>query len=191
MSSLIPASMPTISPHRDIRRCFADARARCTGPHGSRWVMIIAPDGTLIRVPVPAPADADRSLLRDVRLTLSPANEPVTGLTITSINCTTGVQKRARSFHRMLPLIPNLSYLIGAGCLGNTVVAFEGHADAFAAGCTDADVLLIDDGMLPFLSPDWAAVALATLRQPRIISFGRDGRLSRVTRVVEVEPHES
>jgi len=41
--------------------------------------------------------------------------------------------------------------------------------------------------MIPLLSPDWAAVALQNLRQPRIICFGRDGRISKVQKVVVVE----
>jgi hypothetical protein len=182
--------MPTISPHRDIRQCFTNARRLSAGAHGVRWVVIVAADGKLINVPVPSAEDADRSLLRDVRLALAPNQEPVTGLHITAICCTTGAQRLARSFHKMLELVPNLSYLVGAVCLGNTVVAFEGRPGDFVSGCTDADVLLIDDGMLPMLQPDWAVVALKALRQPRIILFGRDGKLSKLDRVVEVENPE-
>ena len=187
MFNMISASMPIISPKRDIKRCFENARRLSTGAHGVRWVVIIAPDGTLINVPVAPEEEADRTLLRDVRMVLAPNKEPVTGLTITAINCTTGIQRVARSFHKMLPLIPNLSYLVGAASLGNNVVAFEGHADDFAAGCVDADVLLLDGGMLPLLRPDWADIALNTLRQPRIYMFGRDGQLSKVDAVLAIE----
>src|SRR5262249_41097985 len=145
------------------------------------------PDGKLVLVPVPAPEEADASLLRDVRAALAPQHEPVTGLVITAINGTAGVQRRGRSFFKLLPLMPNLSYLVGAACLGSPVVAFEGHANDFAAGCEDADLLLIDDGMTPLLRPDWAAIALNVLRHPRIIEFGRDGRLRKVDQVIEVE----
>src|SRR5688572_4465986 len=114
MFTPLPPKMPTISPKRDIARCFADARRLSAGTHGMRRVVVIAPDGTLVNVPVPAEAEADRSLLRDVRTALAPQNELVTGLTITAINCTSGVQSRARSFRKMLELIPNLSYLVGS-----------------------------------------------------------------------------
>jgi len=185
---MLPARMPQVSPNRDVARCFAEARRISAGWNGLRWVVIIAPDGALIKVPVPPPEEADQSLLHDVRAALSPeGGEVVTGLAITSINSTAGIQKRARSFFQILELVPNLSHLVGAACLGNTVVAFEGHADAFPAGVTDTDVLIVDDGMVPFLRPDWAAIALKELRHPRILQFGRDGRLSYVSRVVEVE----
>jgi hypothetical protein len=137
--------------------------------------------------PSRAPDEADASLLRDVRAALAPDGLPTTGLDITSINCTNGVQRVARSFHRMLPLVPNLSYLVGAAALGNTVVAFEGHPGGFVIGCEDADMLLVDGAMIPLLSPAWASIAVKTLRQPRIIMFGRDGKLSKVDQVVEIE----
>lgn len=187
MASLIPATMPTISPRRDLRRCFADARRLSAGQYGQRWVVLIAPDGKLVNVPAPNEDEADASLLRDVRTALAPDGLPVTGLTITSINCTSGVQRRTRSFHKMLPLVPNLSYLVGAASLGNNVVAFEGHPNDFAIGCDNADMLLVDDGMLPHLRDDWATVALKLMRQPRVILFGRDGRLAKLDRVLEVE----
>ncbi len=185
---MLPARMPQVSPNRDVARCFADARRISAGWNGRRWVVIIAPDGSLIKVPVPLPEEADQSLLRDVRAALSPeGGEVVTGLAITSINGTGGIQKRARSFFQILELVPNLSHLVGAACLGNTVVAFEGHPGDFPAGVANADVLIVDDGMVPFLQPDWAAIALKELRHPRILQFGRDGRLSYVSRLIEVE----
>ena len=48
-------------------------------------------------------------------------------------------------------------------------------------------MLLLDDDMIPRLQPDWAVIAIKTLRQPRIILFGRDGRLSKVDGILEVE----
>jgi hypothetical protein len=187
---MLPARMPNVSPRRDTAACFAAARRQSASFAGRRWVAIIAPDGTLVKVPVPTPAEADPTLLRDSVETLSPEGEPTTGLTVAAIVCTAGIQARARSFFRILELVPNLSYLVGIAALGNTVVAFEGRPGDMATACTNADVLVLDDGMIPFLQPDWAAVALEKLRQPLIITFGRDGRLSRLTRLVEVETAE-
>ena len=187
MSALTPATMPSVSPKRDIDLCFSNARRLSAGSHGNRWVVIIAPNGILINIPVPSRDEADKSLLRDVKAALLFGQESLAGLTITSINCTTGVQSRVRSFHAMLPLIPNLSYLVGAACLGSNVVVFEGANADFSAGCKNTDMLLVDEGMLPHLRPDWAAVALGLLRKPDIILFGRDGRLSKVDKVECVE----
>jgi hypothetical protein len=191
MPKILPARMPNVSPKRDIAACFAEARRVSANTSGYRWVVLIAPDGSLVKVLVPPPAEADPRLLRDSAATLSPEGEPTTGLTITAICCTAGIQARARSFFQILELVPNLSYLVGIAALGNTVVGFEGRPGEMAVACTDVDVLIVDDGMVPFLQPDWAAVALEKLRQPLIIQFGRDGRLSRLTRLVGVEQPET
>lgn len=62
MQPMIAANMPTVSPHRDFRQCLANARRISAGVRGTRWVVIIAPDGTLVNVPVAAQADADQAL---------------------------------------------------------------------------------------------------------------------------------
>ena len=53
--------------------------------------------------------------------------------------------------------IPFMGMLLGFAYIGHTVWVFEGHASALADGCRDADVLLVDGGMLPFLPrpPSW------------------------------------
>ena len=188
---MISPRMPSISPKRDIQACFNEARRIGSGANGPRWVVIVTPDGSLVKVPVAPANEADQSLLHDVRFVLSPDGEPTSGLVITAINYTAGIQARARSFHQILELMPNLSYLVGAACLGNTVVAYEGHPGDILAGVTNADVLILDGGMIPFLQPDWAAIALKTLRQPRIITFGRDGKLSRLTQLVAIDSPDS
>ena len=86
-------------------------------------------------MPIPPPAEADQSLLRDVQKSLQPeGGEEVTGLVITSINGTAGIQKRPGRSSRSWSWSPNLCYLVGAACLGNTVVAFRGHPGDFPAG---------------------------------------------------------
>src|SRR5262245_57406509 len=102
--------MPAVSPNRDMKHCFAEARRLSGGGDGERQVVIIAPDGTLLQVPVPPPGKADASLIHDVRTALAPEDEPATGQNITAINFTQGIQKVSRSFFKILELMPNLSY---------------------------------------------------------------------------------
>ena len=66
--------------------------------------------------------------------------------------------------------IPFIDYLLGFASLGHTVWVFEGHPSALAQGCRDADLLLIDSGMLPELekNPDWQATAEQAMRAPEI-----------------------
>ena len=77
-------------------------------------------------------------------------------------------------------LIPFLGYLLGLAFDGHTVVVFEGHPSALAAGCKGATLLLMDQAMIEGLQSDWAAVAASAMQVPQILMFGRDGSLSKV-----------
>ena len=80
--------------------------------------------------------------------------------------------------------IPFIGMLLGFAYIGHAVWVFEGHASALAPGCREADVLLVDGGMLPYLQPDWQAVASSVMRKPEIyVHDRRTFRLSRPARV--------
>jgi hypothetical protein len=63
-----------------------------------------------------------------------------------------------------LKCIPFLGILIALGSVGHRVVVFEGHPSALQIAVTDANVLLVDDGMVPFLQPDWLSAARNALK---------------------------
>ena len=67
-----------------------------------------------------------------------------------------------------------LGMLLGFAYVGHAVWVFEGHPSALTEGCRDADVLLVDGGMLPFLAPDWHAVASHARRRPEIYVHDRE-----------------
>lgn len=69
--------------------------------------------------------------------------------------------------------IPFLGFLLGFAYIGHAVWVFEGHASALAAGCRDADVLLVDGGMAPHLQQDWQAVAAGAMRRAEIYVHDR------------------
>ncbi len=72
--------------------------------------------------------------------------------------------------------IPFVNYLRALVALGHIVWVFEGHADALAEGFKTAHIALVDEGMLPFLPPDWAQVARKQ-GVKRLIIWGRqDGK---------------
>ena len=74
--------------------------------------------------------------------------------------------------------IPFVDYLLGFASLGHSVWVFEGHPSALAQGCRDADLLLVDSGMLPELekNPDWQATAGQVMRTPEIKLVSRSER---------------
>ncbi len=69
--------------------------------------------------------------------------------------------------------IPFFELLRKLGYLGHAVWIFEGHVSAMAAGCRDADVLIVDDGMMPYLPGNWRSVATRTMRGSEIHVFER------------------
>jgi hypothetical protein len=74
--------------------------------------------------------------------------------------------------------IPFIDYLLGFASLGHSVWVFEGHSSALAQGCREADLLLVDSGMLPELekNPNWQATAEQAMRTPEIKLVSRSGR---------------
>lgn len=51
--------------------------------------------------------------------------------------------------------IPFFDYLLGFAYLGHAVWVFEGHSSVLKMGCQDADYVLVDKRMLPFLENEW------------------------------------
>jgi hypothetical protein len=83
--------------------------------------------------------------------------------------------------------IPFVGMLLGFAYIGHAVWVFEGHASALADGCHNADVMLVDGGMVPHLPPDWQMVAGSAMRRPEIYIHDRATfRLSRVPQMQAV-----
>ena len=59
----------------------------------------------------------------------------------------------------MSKAIPFRGYLLAWAYGGHNVIVFEGHPTAFDSGVRDADVLLMDSGMLPFVQFNWVDAA--------------------------------
>lgn len=86
------------------------------------------------------------------------------------MSSTTGtVSWRMRSCQRFLVR----SFLLAFAYIGHAVWVFEGHFSALAAGCRDADLLLVDGGLVPFLQPDWIKVVSPVMRNPEIYVHDR------------------
>jgi len=60
--------------------------------------------------------------------------------------------------------IPFRGFLLHFAVLGHTVWVFEGHRSRLEAGFRDADILLIDSGMIPHLPPEWQEIAGRVMR---------------------------
>jgi hypothetical protein len=71
--------------------------------------------------------------------------------------------------------IPFLGTLEGFVQIGHAVILFEGHTSAFSSICENADLLLIDHEMIPYLQPDWIGVLSSVMRNDYIIRIRREG----------------
>ena len=63
---------------------------------------------------------------------------------------------------------------MGLNYIGHAVWIFEGNASAFAAGCLDADVLIVDSAKLPALRPGWQDAAASVMRNANILVHNRE-----------------
>jgi len=80
--------------------------------------------------------------------------------------------------------IPFIWDLLIMGTFGHSVLLFEGHPAVLKMGCRDADVLIVDEGMIPFLQSDWVSVAHSMMRGERqILVFQREGGVRQITNV--------
>lgn len=69
--------------------------------------------------------------------------------------------------------VPFFGMLAGLSYIGHCVWIFEGHSSALAAGCRDADVLIVDSAMAQFLPAGWQDTAAGSMRSPNILLHDR------------------
>jgi hypothetical protein len=168
--------MPEVDESADIAQVFTEQRWSISqyltnkpAPPGQRLCIIgIVPpnrklEHSLMAMPVPDPApDGFEARAKQ-------ALPGARSLNITAISYTG--EKRSPDDHRQLPF---LSALMQFAYIGHSVVIFEGHRSCLAASARDADVLIVDSGMLPFLQPDWFEVAQSVFRgKGRVRVFDR------------------
>ena len=134
------------------------------GAHG-RHVIIVTPGRMMKFQPCPPPGSmADASVQNVERMMPSAVKRNVAAIAFTELEA---LQKDAGR------AIPFLGFLLGFAYIGHTVWVFEGHPSALAAGCSEADVLLVDGAMVPHLQEDWRAVAGKAMRHPEIYVHDR------------------
>lgn len=176
--------MPEVDAPPDLDARFARARRIASGDEvvasprgrveGQRHLVIVTPGRMCMMHACPRPGSMQAGAVAAIEQ-LAPSSKP---LTIAVIALTELRALRAS----LATAIPFVGYLLGLAYLGHTVVVFEGHASALQAGCRDADVLIVDEAMIPVLPPDWLSVAWSVMRTPQALVFGRTGTLKRLTR---------
>ena len=183
--------MPEVQRVPAIERYFAQARRmgaapRQDDPAHQRYIVLLTPGRLLMHIPCPRPGSATPAMIEEIEGIVPPPPKTITVIAFTHLfpsqeeSTATGGLKSPRD--TAAQAIPFLGYLLGLGYIGHSVTIFEGHPSAFVAGCRDADVLVVDQAMVPHLQPDWVEIAFGVMRDPSpyIVLFGRDQTVSKI-----------
>jgi hypothetical protein len=148
--------MPEVDVRPGIDRVFDQARksaASESAPEsaGCRQVVLVTPGRMLMLQPCPSPDSMPKEVVTQIEKLVSPkVKRRIAVIGYTELSAIkTGLAKA----------IPFFGMLVGMAYIGHSVWIFEGHSSALAAGCKDADVLIVDSAMVPHLAPDWQSVA--------------------------------
>ena len=170
-AQLYEPHMPEVDELPNIEEIFDQARKAAAGegeqPPGQRGrhVIIVTPGRMLMFQPCPPPGSMPKNQVAPIERMISPAvKRNIAAIAYTQLDAiTTDISKA----------IPFFGFLLGFAYIGHSVWVFEGHASALAAGCRDADVLIVDGGMVPHLKEDWIATASSVMRKAEIYVHDR------------------
>jgi len=162
---LFQPRMPDVDQPRDINRVFDQARKSAVGDQDpSRKVVLVTPGRMLMLQPCPSPGSMPQNVVSQIERLVSPkVKRKIAVIAYTELPAITKGLSQA---------IPFFGMLVGMAYIGHSVWIFEGHATALAAGCKEADVLIVDSGMVPHLTADWPA--LAATGAPKIEIYVHD-----------------
>ncbi len=163
--------MPAVDLSRDAAAVFAAARQASSGETvrpdapDRRQLVLVTPSRVTMLHSCPAPGSlASRELAAAERI--APAS-PARNIAVIAY---TELDPMSTEVTTAIPFFDLLQKL---GYLGHAVWIFEGHVSAMAPGCQDADVLIVDDGMMPYLPGNWRSVATRAMRGNEVHLFER------------------
>lgn len=158
--------MPKVHQMAGIDELFAEARRTAAENErdGGRHVVVVTPERKFFVIPCPAPG----SMATEKVIPMEQSFKHGKGGNIAVIAYNEFQHKDTATMRELAEKIPFFGLLLGFAYVGQNVYIFEGHSSAFAAGCRDADVLIVDGGMIPFLQKDWKSVAVGAMRHPEI-----------------------
>ncbi len=170
--------MPDVDTVPDIDRVFADARERAAAQAKPRVLVVVGPDRKLVVFPEPenAPASATAAV---EKLVPSSVKRNIAVIGYTGFARASSVSISPRDANNAIPFF---GMLLGLTHIGHSVWVFEGHPGAIAAGCRNADLLIVDGGMEPFLAKGWVEEAAKVMRHRNILMHDRATYQLRVVR---------
>jgi hypothetical protein len=167
--------MPEVEESLDAEEIFDNARKaaagegeRPPGGPGQRYVVIVTPGRSLGYQLCPPPGSMPKGQVAQVEGIIPPT--PKRNIAVIGYTEFGSATPDIRAINAAIPFF---GILAGIAYIGHAVWVFEGHPSALAAGCRDADALLVDGGMIPFLQKGWMSVAAGTMRNVAIYVHDR------------------
>lgn len=164
ITNIFTPRMPEVDIRPDIESIFTKARKAADESREDmdglyhRQVIIVTPGRLLISKICPLPSEIPADELSRLSALITPHYPK--NISVISYTFLEALKKD------ILQTIPFFGYLLGFAAIGHSVWVFEGHYSAIQAGCRDADILLIDGGIMPYLEDniEWRASALDVMR---------------------------
>lgn len=166
-----PLPMPAVVVRADIEEVFAEARKMAAGEKGPRGLVIVRPDRQYLLLPPPPESPELKAMAAGLERMIPSAVQR----NIAVIGNTSFAAKGPRdaptppSITEVGKALPFFGNLMGLSYIGHAVCIFEGDATARAAGCHDADVLIVDSAMAPLLQPGWQEEVSKVMRNANIL----------------------
>jgi hypothetical protein len=155
---------PTLAAVFDTARSTAAAGAQAPGSEARRCVVIVTPGRLLMLQPCPPAGSMSDQQAAGMHRLLPQPQKRVAAIAYT---------ERTALQTDISKAVPFMGMLLGLAYIGHAVWLFEGHPSALAHGSRDADVMVVDGGMVAHLQPDWHLVAGRAMRRSEIYIHDR------------------
>lgn len=149
-----------------------DIATLTAAPAGQRYIVVVTPGRATFIQPCPRPGTMDANSLQAIEKIAPPQ--------IPSNIAVVAFTQFEPAMSSMSKAIPFLGYVMGLSYIGHNVIVFEGHRSALAEGCRGADMVIVDEAMIPQLQEGWMSVIFGVMRGMQLLIFGRNGAVKRI-----------
>ncbi len=139
---------------------------------GGKYAALVRPDRSYMLVAAP-PKSALPAQMIQMMEKMIPPRPPRNIAVIADTYFTWKIGGGIPSVEEVGREIPFFGMLLGMACIGHSVCVFPGTDDSLAAGCSGADLLVVDDAQIPALAADWQKLAAASMRSANIVMHER------------------
>jgi hypothetical protein len=163
----------------DIDAVFAQVRRTAAGEQGTRGLVVVRPDNALLLLPALEESPSLTSLAAGMERMIPSQVKRNIAVIATTAFATDGNGIDLAGAGKAIPF---LGLLMGLSYIGHHVWVFEAQKGTLAAGCREADVLVVDSAFMPRLSKGWEPEAARAMSNANILVHDRATSKLRVVR---------